>query len=134
MRKDIILTLLSFNAVTAVGGGIMLMTGGIKPPSAWLQNTAFASYFIPGLILAGMVGGSALLAAVAFAVNRHYAAVMAMLSGFILCAWVINEVAVIQTYSWLQLAYLALGGLIIGLTYTESKQVLIYRQHHHHRT
>jgi len=131
MRKDIILTMLSFNAVTAVGGGIMLMTGGIEPPSAWLQNTVFASYFMPGLILAGMVGGSALLAAIAYAVNRHYAAVMAMLSGLALCAWVINEVAVIQTYSWLQLVYLALGGLIIGLTYTESKQVLIYR---HHRT
>ena len=131
MRKDIILTMLSFNAVTAIGGGIMLMTGGIEPPSAWLQNTVFASYFIPGLILAGVVGGSALLAAIAYAVNRHYAGVMAILSGFILCAWVINEIAVIQTYSWLQLVYLALGGLIIGLTYTESKQVLIYR---HHRT
>ena len=65
MRKDIILALLSFNAVTAVGGGIMLMTGGIEPPSAWLQNSVFASYFIPGLILASLVGGSALLAAIA---------------------------------------------------------------------
>jgi len=64
MRKDIILTMLSFNAVTAIGGGIMLMTGGIEPPSVWLQNTVFASYFIPGLILAGVVGGSALLAAI----------------------------------------------------------------------
>lgn len=127
MRKDIILATLSFNALTAIGGGVMLMTGGMQPPAAWLANTVFTGYFIPGLLLAVVVGGSALLAAIARAVDRPSAGVLALLSGALLCVWIIDEIALVQAYSWLQLLYFSLGGLLIGLDYTDAKRVLIFR-------
>lgn len=105
----------------------MLMTGGIQPPTAWLIKTLFTSYFIPGLLLSVVVGGSDLLNAIVYAVDRHYASLLALTSGTIMCAWIIDEIALIQTYYCLQLLYFMLGGLVVGLTYTESKHVFIYR-------
>jgi hypothetical protein len=45
--------------VTAVGGGTALATGleSDRFPAEMLRGTQFGSYVIPGLILAGVVGG-----------------------------------------------------------------------------
>ena len=50
--------LLLFNGISAVGGGIALMTGVIPKQASWLQHTDFASMYFPGVILTAMVGGS----------------------------------------------------------------------------
>jgi hypothetical protein len=50
----------SFAALSAIGGGIALATGIDKPPTDWLAGTPFSNYMIPGLILAVVVGGSAI--------------------------------------------------------------------------
>ena len=57
----------AFAAVTALGGGVALATGleGGRFPTDWLTGTPFDSYLIPGLMLAGVVGGSAAVATVA---------------------------------------------------------------------
>jgi hypothetical protein len=57
--KAIKLILTAFVSLTAIGGGIALMIGieDNRFPLTWLDETPFTSYFIPGLILAGIVGG-----------------------------------------------------------------------------
>ena len=49
----------AFTAVAAVGGGTAWATGleSDKFPAKMLRGTQFGSYVIPGLILAGVVGG-----------------------------------------------------------------------------
>jgi hypothetical protein len=51
-------------ALTAAGGGLALATGmeGTRFPVELLSGTPFASYLVPGLILAIVVGGSAAVA------------------------------------------------------------------------
>ena len=51
----------AFTAATAVGGGTAWATGleTGRFPAEMLRGTQFGSYVIPGLILAGVVGGSA---------------------------------------------------------------------------
>src|SRR5512135_3821044 len=55
-----------FAALTAICGGIALAAGleASRFPATWLQGTPFASYLLPGLILAAVVGGSAAVAAI----------------------------------------------------------------------
>lgn len=53
-RNRVVLGLLLFNGISAVGGGIALMTGLIPEQASWVQHTDFASLYFPGVIL--MVG------------------------------------------------------------------------------
>jgi hypothetical protein len=50
----------AFAAVTAVGGGTAWATGleSDRLPAEMLRGTQFGSYVIPGLSLAGVVGGA----------------------------------------------------------------------------
>ncbi|MEO8105138.1 MAG: hypothetical protein ABI602_02270 [Candidatus Saccharibacteria bacterium] len=113
--------------MTAIVGGLLLIAGLFKPPQVWLVGTIFSDYVVPGTLLAGIVGGSALAAAVEHITNKPTAASVALLSGFITCAWIVDEIALIQQYSWLQLVYFTLGGLVISLSYTDTKTLFIYR-------
>lgn len=64
MWNSVLVALNGFTALTAVWGGIALMTGakGERFPARLLEGTPFDSYTIPGLILAGVVGGTATVA------------------------------------------------------------------------
>ena len=57
--------LLLFNALSALGGGVGLVTGTLPVPTVLLRNTPFDSYVIPGLFLGIVIGGSALAGAIA---------------------------------------------------------------------
>jgi hypothetical protein len=54
----------AFIALSAIGGGIAMLLGADKFPVEWLRNTPFSDYTIPALVLAIVVGGSSLVAAV----------------------------------------------------------------------
>ena len=56
--------LLVFNGLTAVGGGLALMTGWIPEQASWVRATDFPGSYFPGVILMAVVGGSALVAAI----------------------------------------------------------------------
>ena len=51
-------------ALSAIGGGIAMLLGADKFPVEWLRNTPFNDYTVPALMLAIVVGGSSLIAAV----------------------------------------------------------------------
>src|SRR6266496_4373072 len=64
-QSKALLGLLLFNGVSAVAGGLALMTDWIPEQGSWVRNTDFPSNYFPGVILMAVVGGSSLIAATA---------------------------------------------------------------------
>jgi hypothetical protein len=108
-----------FVAMTAVGGGITVATGVDKFPAGWLTGTLFSSYLIPGLILAAVVGGSAVVAAVAILRTPDAGALTSMLAGAILLGWLVGErlilppAAFVPQFWWLEAVYVAAGLMML---------------------
>jgi len=102
-------------ALTAVGGGITVAAGVDKFPADWLIGTAFSSYLFPGLILAIVVGGSAVVAAVATLRRSGAGALTSMLAGAILLGWLVGERLILPPaafstqFEWLEVIYIAAG-------------------------
>jgi hypothetical protein len=57
----------------AVWGGIMLMTDSWNLGHGWLDNTLFESWFLPGVALLVIIGGTQPAAAVTLLARRPYA-------------------------------------------------------------
>ena len=82
-RLKLLLGLLLFNGVSAVGGGLALMTDWIPEQPSWVRDTDFASNYFPGVILMAVVGGSSLIAAVALLITAATTIVgLSLLFGF----------------------------------------------------
>jgi hypothetical protein len=111
----IVLTL--FLALTAVAGGIALLTGLNTPPVAMLQGSPFRDYAIPGLSLAIIVGGSALLAAILLLRKSKFAILAAATAGVVIMFFEFVEALVIGSPAGvarsLQIFYFGLGTLIV---------------------
>ena len=58
----LLIVLDAFLALTAVAGGIGLLTGVLDPGVKLLEGSPFSSYTLPGLALLVLVGGSVLVA------------------------------------------------------------------------
>jgi hypothetical protein len=105
-----------FIVVSAVAGGIGLIGGGLAFPPEWLAGTPFTGYGVPGAILAMIVGGSALVAAVLM-LRRHPLAVPTALgAGVIQVGWIIGELRLVgsrdEVMAWLQVIYFAAGTVV----------------------
>ena len=109
----------AFLGLTAIAGGIGLLTGSNAPTLEWLANSPFRSYTIPGLALLVIVGGTALVATVMM-IRRHPSAVIVSgLAGVIIMGFEIVEVIFIGSPEGLartlQIFYFTLGLLIVVL-------------------
>ncbi len=105
-------------ALTAVGGGIALIVGleTGRFPADWLEGTPFSSYVLPGVILAGVVGGSATLAALSL-LRSPAGGGASVLAGVIMMGWIIAEILLLKQPSeptWTEVFYFALG-LVMAL-------------------
>jgi hypothetical protein len=111
-------TLALFSAVTAVAGGIDLMVfsrgGRLTPPIELLEHTPFTSFFVPGLLLTFVVGGTSLVAAVLTWQGSRAATEAAVLAGGTLVVWIVVQVALIRSFSTLHAVYGALGAAMIA--------------------
>lgn len=115
-------TLIVFNAflaVTAIGGGIGLISGSIAPGLELLAGSPFQSYTLPGLALLVLVGGSALLATVLMLRRSRWGVLASGITGMMIIIFEIVEVLVIGSdpgiARTLQLFYFVLGALIVAL-------------------
>ncbi len=98
-----------FAALSAIWGGLAILVGWIQFPMEWLRASPFTDYTVPALVLFIVVGGSALLAALAewrLSVLRAWISAGA---GVIMMGWIVVEIAIIQQFSWLHAMYFALG-------------------------
>jgi hypothetical protein len=103
----------AFAGLTALGGGIALATGleGERFPPEYLEGTPFGSYVVPGLILAGAVGTSATVAAIATLRSKEVGGITSVLAGVIMMGWVVGEVSILNqpSWTWLEFFYFVLG-------------------------
>lgn len=105
-----------FAGLAAVAGGVGLVGGGIRFPSDWLSGTPFSGYTAPGLILGGVVGGSALVAAaMTLLASRMAGALASAIAGAVMIGWIVGEVALIGYVSWMQPAFFAYGLVMVAL-------------------
>lgn len=114
-------SLLLVIALNALGGGYYGMAGAKNVPVAWLAGSPFHNYFIPSLFLFVVVGGAALLAAIAVFRKRSYARPVTFLCSSIMITWILVQVAVIGPVSWLQPVTIIAALLIFILAWLLSK-------------
>jgi hypothetical protein len=111
----------AFTAATAVWGGIALATGREdgRFPIAWLQGTPFHSYRVPGLLLAGLVGGSASGATVATLRSPRAGGRASLLAGVTMMGWIVGEIRLLKQPqsrgTVVEFFYLAVGALMASL-------------------
>jgi hypothetical protein len=111
-----LLALLLFNGVSAVAGGLALMTEWIPEQASWVRNTDFPSNYFPGVILMAVVGGSSLIAAIALAKRSDGWQLASIVAGTIMVFWIIGEIASIRGFHFLQVVYFLTGALVVTLT------------------
>jgi hypothetical protein len=110
--------LVTVGALSALVGAVLAIAlNGAGVPLAFLENSPFSSYLVPGLILGVAVGGTQLAAAVALLLKRTRALQFSAIAGFGMLIWIFVELAMIQHYFWLQGAYFILGGLELILVF-----------------
>lgn len=114
---QLVLWLCVFTGLTAVAGGLALATapgGENGPPLALLEHTPFKSFLVPGLVLLLVVGLGNLAAAALEARRIEKSEVAASVAGAALVGWIITQLALIRTVSWLQLLYFIVGSATFG--------------------
>jgi len=84
-------------------------------PLAVLAGTPFGDFLVPGLVLALVVGGSTLAAAVLLALGSRRAAVVAMVAGAVTLGWIAVQVGLIGYLSPLQPVVALLGLAMLWL-------------------
>jgi hypothetical protein len=111
--------LTAFIALTAIGGGIAMLAGADQFPLAWLQGTPFSDYTIPALVLAVVVGGSSLIAAVTVFRGHKSGARAAMAAGLIMAGFIVVEVLILKQVppgpTPIEIFYFSLGVVLAGL-------------------
>lgn len=131
LERIVIGVLAAFIALSAIGGGIALLLGtyqhgvlieagtGTQFPIEWLRNTPFSDYTIPALVLAIVVGGSSLLAAVLVFTGREEGVLASVVAGLIMAGFIIVEVVTLKQDppgpTWVEGLYFGLGLVVFGL-------------------
>jgi hypothetical protein len=123
-RCKIVLGMLLFDGVSAVAGGVALMTDWIPEQASWVRHTDFPSNYVPGVILMAVVGGSSLIAATALLKRSDGWQLASIVAGTIMVFWIIGEVASIRAFHFLQVIYLVTGALIVLWTPSRRDQAL----------
>ena len=100
-----------------VGLAFVLRPDGslVGMPRAILDGTPFADFRIPGLLLATVIGGGTLAAALQAWRGAPRAPQVARLAGVLVLGWIAVQVALIGYVSPLQPAVAALGLALVGL-------------------
>ncbi|BDG10076.1 hypothetical protein [Anaeromyxobacter paludicola] len=110
-----IASLLAASAIP-VGVAFFLRPDGslVGIPRAVLAGSPFESFRIPGLVLATVVGGSTLFAAVLLARRARSARMATVVAGTIVVGWIAVQVLLIGYVSPLQPLVSVLGVVLLG--------------------
>jgi hypothetical protein len=96
-------------------GGYYGMSGAAGVPTDWLDRGPFDDYFIPGLILFTVVGGSCLVAALASFAGHPSARRLAQIAAAAVFGFIAVEVAIIGSPFWLQPVTAVAAALVVSL-------------------
>jgi hypothetical protein len=105
-------TMTGLIAFSALGGAVALATGVMGDEI--IERLPFGSAVLGGLALAVVVALPMTVAAYQAAKGRPDAAATAMAAGLLLVGWILVQLAIIRTFSWLQ-PTMAIAGLLVFL-------------------
>lgn len=105
-----------FNALSAVGGGIGLLTpGSMGIPLEIIEGSVFTSYLWPAVILIAVVGGTQAFAVAAELRRARTAPFWAAVAGFGMVVFIFVELAIMRGFSVLHGIYFGTGLLQLVL-------------------
>jgi len=116
-------SLLAFAAMNALAGGYFGLSGAEGVPTAWLEGSPFRDYFIPGLVLFVIVGGSFFVASIAVFRGLRIARTAAFTSVTVVFVWLAVQLSVIGYVSWMQPTTATVAAIILILTCLLKKKV-----------
>ena len=106
-----------FLGITALLGGLALITGWNSPPLSELNGSVFKNFTIPGVSLFLIVGGSGFCAAVSLFRKNQFANLLSIAAGAVIMFFEFVEVLTIGSppgaARTLQIVYFGLGFIII---------------------
>jgi hypothetical protein len=92
-----------------IGGYGLVTTNGLGMPLSFLHDSLFTSYFLPGVILLTIVGGSYMVSSLSIATDQPYKYEASAISGFALLIWIFTEMYIIRQSHWLHIVYFGIG-------------------------
>jgi hypothetical protein len=108
VERIVIGVLVGCIALSAIWGGAALLLGsyqngvlheagtGVQFPVKWLSGTLFSDYTVPALVLAIVVGGSALMALLTIFTGREWGVLASLAAGIIMAGFIAVEVLTLQ--------------------------------------
>jgi hypothetical protein len=123
VHRRLVIALASLVALCALGGGAELIIwrgGNVYLPIDLLRPTPFATFLVPGLLLALVVGGSSLACAYAQWRRSDLAIDLTLLAGGALTLWLAAELALLRSPHPLHAFFGALGLALCALGIEES--------------
>lgn len=118
-RRPLVIALTGFSALSALGGGLLLLVSGpdepYLPPIELLRYSPFEDFLVPGLLLGLAVGGTSTGAALLAWRRSGWATDATFLAGGTLTVWIVAELAILREAHWLHGVYGVLGVAILGL-------------------
>ncbi|WP_080846857.1 hypothetical protein [Cytobacillus gottheilii] len=136
----LLISLHIFLAIGAfIGGGALLISPDgamLSLPIEMLQNSPFQNYFFPGVILFIAFGISPSITALLLSSDKpiktleklslfkakHCSWNFSLYIGFMLIIWIIVQILIIQSASFIHFFYIFLGFIIIVITFLPSVQ------------
>ena len=117
-RGRLLMALTGFGGITALGGGLGLLTlppgSAAVPPLSALQHTPFTSFLIPGLLLMGL-GGVQLAGALSLWRRAPWALALTVVAGGGMVVWIVVQAALLRELNWLHVLYFSQGAATLGL-------------------
>lgn len=102
--------------LSAVYGGIGLLTGTIGMPDTWLEGTVFGSWLVPGVALLLVVAVPMLTAAVLELRQDVRAQAVSAAAGLLQVVWIGAELLLMHRYDPLQPLVLGLAAVLLAVT------------------
>ena len=112
-------SLQAFIGLGALAGGFGLVKdpsgSALGVPLSFLEGSPFPDFLIPGIFLLAVNGVGSMIGAGLSFTRRRYAQEIAIVLGAILVAWIVIQVIIILSFSWLHVLYFILGVVELGI-------------------
>jgi len=121
-KRKVYFGLGSLQAIIGIGalaGGFMLVKdpsgSALGVPLSLLEGSPVPDFLFPGMFLLAVNGVGSMIGAGFSFTKRRYAQEIAIILGAILVAWIVIQVVIIRSFSWMHILYFILGVVELGI-------------------